>query len=46
VPRVLERAPRNPEFDNIRGAVPGSAGGASTSAAGKRDAAWMVRTTD
>ena len=44
VPRVLERALRNPEFDNTRrGALAGAVGGASTSAAGKRDAAWMVR---
>ncbi len=45
VPRLLERAQRDPDFDDLRGKPSDAAanGGASTSAAGKRDATWMVR---
>ena len=44
VPWLLERAPRDPDFDDLRGkSADVATGGASTSAAGKRDAAWMVR---
>ena len=44
VPRLLERAPRSPDFDDLRGAASATgARGPLTLAAGKRDATWMVR---